>query len=277
MDAHWTEADVAVNGVQIHYYRTGNGDKPPLVLIHGFSDTGLLWTPVARELGNTYDVIMPDMRGHGRSARVQPDEKVDMAADVAGLLRHFGVAQAVVGGHSMGATVTYQLALRFPELVRAFFLEDPAWRLSWPERAPGEENPMLTWARSLPNKTLDELVAENHKQHPDWSDELVQLMAASKTLLDPTIAELMTARMHVREYNWLDTLPGITQPMLLIYADAARGGIVTEEAVEKVRALKPDVQLVHVPEVGHLIRFDKYEAFMGAVRPFLAQARVGQP
>ncbi|MEZ4677061.1 MAG: alpha/beta fold hydrolase [Caldilineaceae bacterium] len=52
-----------------------------MLLIHGFSDTGLLWTPVA-ELEADYDVIMPDMRGHGRSTRVQPD--VDMAADVAG-------------------------------------------------------------------------------------------------------------------------------------------------------------------------------------------------
>ncbi len=271
MDSHWTEADVTVNGVQLHYYRTGNGDKPPLILIHGFSDTGLLWTPVARALEADYDVIMPDMRGHGRSTRVQSDDKVDMAADVAALLRHLAIEQAVVGGHSMGAMVTYQLALRFPELVRACFLEDPAWRLSWPERVPGTENPMLTWAKSLPSKTMDELLAENQQNHPTWSAEMVRLMAESKTLLDPTIAEIMTARMHSPAYNWLTTLQEITQPMLLVTADSALGGIVTPEVVAKVRELNPNVKIVNVPDAGHLIRFDNYDAFMAALRAFLRQ------
>jgi len=270
MDAHWTEADIEVNGVQLHYYRTGHGDKPPLLLIHGFSDTGLLWTPVARELEADYDVIMPDMRGHGRSTRVQPDENVDMAADVADLIRKLGLARPVVGGHSMGASVTYQLGLRFPDLVRALFLEDPAWRISWPARAPGTENPMLTWAKSLPSKTMDELLAENRQNHPTWSAEMVQLMAESKTLLDPTIAAIMTSRMHSPEYNWLTTLQETTHPMLLVTANPELGAIVTPEVVAKVRELNPNIQIVNVPDVGHLIRFDNYAAFMGALRPFLS-------
>ncbi len=271
MDSHWTEDDIVVNGVQLHYYRTGNGEKPPLLLIHGFSDTGLLWTPVARELEADYDVIMPDMRGHGRSTRVAIDDNVDMAADVADLIRKLELARPIVGGHSMGAMVTYQLGLRFPELVSALFLEDPAWRISWPERAPGEENPMLTWAKSLPSKTMDELLAENQKNHPTWSAELAHLMAESKTLLDPTIAEIMTARMHSKEYNWLTTLHEIAQPMLLIVANSDLGGIVTPEVVAKVRELNPKVIIAHVPDVGHLIRFDNYAAFMAALRPFLQQ------
>ncbi|MEZ4618824.1 MAG: alpha/beta hydrolase [Caldilineaceae bacterium] len=271
MDAHWTEADIEVNGVQLHYYRTGHGDKPPLLLIHGFSDTGLLWTPVARELEADYDVIMPDMRGHGRSTRVQPDENVDMAADVADLIRNLGLARPVVGGHSMGASVTYQLGLRFPDLVRALFLEDPGWRITWPERAPGAENPMVTWAKSLPSKTMDELLADYHKNHPNWSEELIQLMCESKTLLDPTIAEITTARMRSPQYNWLTTLQTITHPMLLIVANSELGAIVTPEAVAKVLELNPNVIIAQVPDVGHLIRFDNYPAFMAALRPFLHQ------
>ena len=276
MDAHWTEADVVVNGVQLHYYRTGHGDKPPLLLIHGFSDTGLLWTPVARELEADYDVIMPDMRGHGHSTRVQPDDDVDMAADVAELIRTLGLARPIVGGHSMGAMVTYQLGLRFPALVSALVLEDPAWRISWPERAPGTENPMLTWAKSLPGKTMDELLAENRKNHPAWSAEMVHLMAESKTLLDLTIAEIMTSRMHSPEYNWLTTLQKIALPTLLVTGDPDLGAIVTPEVVAKVRELNPNVQIVNVPHVGHLIRFDNYAAFMAALRPFLRQLAVSR-
>jgi len=271
MNAHWTEADIVVNGVQLHYYRTGHGDKPPFVLIHGFSDTGLLWTQTARDLEADYDVIMPDMRGHGRSTRVQLGDEVDMAADVADLIRQLGLARSIVGGHSMGAMVTYQLGLRFPTLARALILEDPAWWITPPARVPGAENPMLTWAKRVASTPLAELLVDYHRDHPTWSEELIQLMCESKTLLDPTIAEIMTARMHSTEYDWQTTLQTITQPMLLIAANPTLGGIVTPEVVAKVRDLNPTVQIAQVPDVGHLIRFDNYGAFQAALQGFLAQ------
>ena len=62
----WQSGDIEVNKLKLHYTRTG-GDKPPVVLAHGFSDDGLCWTPVAKLLEADYDVIMVDARGHGRS------------------------------------------------------------------------------------------------------------------------------------------------------------------------------------------------------------------
>ena len=271
MQPHWTEADVVVNGVQLHYYRTGQGDKPPIVLIHGFSDTGRLWTQTARDLEADYDVIMPDMRGHGRSTRVQLGDNVDMAADVAALIRTLGLERPIVGGHSMGAMVTYQLALRFPTLVRALFVEDPGWWITPPVRAPGGENPMLTWAKRVSSQPMAELLAEYHQDHPTWSEELIHLMCESKTQLDPTIAEIMTARMHSPVYDWQTTLQTITHPMLLIAANPALGGIVTPEVVAKVRERNPNIIIAQVPDVGHLIRFDNYPAFQAALWSFLQQ------
>jgi pimeloyl-ACP methyl ester carboxylesterase len=228
---------------------------------------------VAHDLEDEYDVIMPDMRGHGLSARVQPDEDVDMTADLAALIRHLDVERPIVGGHSMGAGVTYQLGLRFPELARALFLEDPGWRLSWPEPPAdaGAEPPILTWARKVTSMSMDELLEEYHQDHPNWSDELIRLMCESKTQLDPTISEIMIGRMRDPKWNWLTTLPDVTHPLLLIAANSDLGGLVTPEAMEKARELKPDMTIAHVPDVGHLIRFDKYPAFMDALREFLKQ------
>ena len=83
MTEHWTEGDVLTNGIRMHYYRTG-GDKPALVLAHGFSDNGLCWTPVARVLQADYDVIMIDARGHGKSEAPDGDyDPITMATDLA--------------------------------------------------------------------------------------------------------------------------------------------------------------------------------------------------
>ena len=114
---HWTDAYATVDGLQIHYIRTGHGHKPPLVLLHGFSDNGLCWLPVARELEAQYDVIMPDARGHGLSARVQPNKPIDNAADAAGLITALGLQQPIVGGHSMGGLTATELGGRYPDLV----------------------------------------------------------------------------------------------------------------------------------------------------------------
>ena len=59
-------ADIDAYGTKLHYYRTG-GDKPPLVIVHGLTDDGLCWTPVAEVLADRYDVVMVDTRGHGKS------------------------------------------------------------------------------------------------------------------------------------------------------------------------------------------------------------------
>lgn len=271
MLAHWTQDDLLVDGVRLHYYRTGQGDKRPMVLIHGFSDNGLCWTPVARALESDYDVIMPDMRGHGLSARVQPGEDVDMAADVAELIRALGLSRPIVGGHSMGAAVAYQLVVRFPELVSALFLEDPGWWLTRPVQPPPDENPIAKWVKSLATQTLEELLVQYRKDHPTWPEELLQPMCESKKQLDPAIFDVMSARMHSEEWSWRTTLQNVTHPLLLFTGNPELGGIVTPEVVAKVRELNPNVTIITIPDVGHLIRFDKYPAFMDALRAFLNQ------
>jgi pimeloyl-ACP methyl ester carboxylesterase len=273
MLSHWTQDDLLVNGVRLHYYRTGHGDKRPLVLVHGFSDNGLCWTPVARDLEAEYDIVMPDMRAHGLSERVQPNDKVDMAADLAEIIRSLGLNRPMVVGHSMGAMVTYQIGVRFPELASALVLEDPPWWLSRPDQAPppGEpaENPIAKWAKSLASQTLDELLVGYRKDHPTWPEELLRPMCESKKQLDATITDIMSPKKHSQEVNWLTTLQNIPHPMLVFAGNPELGGIVTPEVVAKVRELNPKVIIVTVPDVGHLIRFDKYATFMDALRAFL--------
>lgn len=269
MLSHWTQDDLMLNGVRIHYYRTGRGDKPPIVLIHGFSDNGLCWTPVARALEAEYDVIMPDMRGHGLSARVQPGEDVDMAADVAELIRTLGLNRPIVGGHSMGAGVTYQLVVRFPELVRALFLEDPGWWLERPLPPPSGENPIANWVKSLATQTLEELLTQYRKDHPTWPEELLQPMCESKKQLDQKIFEVVNAKIRSQEWSWQNTLQNVTQPLLLFAGNPELGGLVRPEVIARARELNPNITVVTIPDVGHLIRFDNYPAFMEALWAFL--------
>ncbi len=76
---------------------------------------------------------------------------------------------------------------------------------------------------------------------------------------------------HSEEADWQTTIRDVAHPVLLFTANPELGGIVTLEVVAKVRELNPSVTIVTLPDVGHLIRFDRYAAFMEALRAFLMQ------
>lgn len=267
MQPHWTENTLEINGISIHYTRTGDGSKPPLVLAHGFSDNGMCWLPVARDLEADYDVILPDARGHGKSARLHPGESIDGAADLAGLMQALGLRQAVVGGHSMGGLVVTLLAARNPELVRALVLEDPAWFTPAPEaeKAPPRQNPFKDWLLSLEGKSLEELMAKCRESDPGWPEVELLPWAEAKQQLDKTIFE--TENMTRRD--WRELVKEFQCPALLVTAEKDKGAIITEEMAALAHALNPRVQAVKIAGAGHSIRRDRYADYMAALRGFL--------
>jgi pimeloyl-ACP methyl ester carboxylesterase len=107
------------DGTEIHYEVTGEGT--PVVLLHGFPDTGSLWRHQVPALaGAGYRVIVPDMRGYGRSARPIEVSAYDitlLVADVKAVLDDAGVARAHVVGHDWGAAVAWVLASVAPDTV----------------------------------------------------------------------------------------------------------------------------------------------------------------
>ena len=111
----WTTGYFVSHGTKLHYCRTG-GPRPPLVLLHGITNDGLCWRPVAEALAKEYDVIMVDLRGHGRSDA--PEDGYDyetMATEVAALIEGLALENPVVMGHSLGAMTSLTLAGLNPE------------------------------------------------------------------------------------------------------------------------------------------------------------------
>ncbi|MBN1672309.1 MAG: alpha/beta hydrolase [Kiritimatiellae bacterium] len=92
---------VNVNGTEINYYRSG-GHKPPIILCHGFSDSGLAWLRTAEVLEKDYDLIMFDARGHGASGRIGPGfSEDDRSRDLADLVKALNLNGCAGIGHSI--------------------------------------------------------------------------------------------------------------------------------------------------------------------------------
>src|SRR5258706_5946412 len=101
-------------GFKMHYLEAGNGE--PVLLLHGYAQTSLMWRPLMAELAKTNRVIAPDLRGFGDSAK--PDsgyDKKSMAKDVHALAAALGLKRAAVVGHAIRLIVAYAYSAPDPD------------------------------------------------------------------------------------------------------------------------------------------------------------------
>ena len=269
----WQSRDIEVNGVRLHYTRTSDGArgaKPPVVLAHGFSDSGLCWTPVAQALEADYDVIMVDARGHGLSDAPETGYgPVEHAADVHAVISELGLQRPAVMGHSMGGATTYALAGLYPDVPGAILIEDAAPMLSAPPRAPGGTDRVAgihKWIQTVKRQTPEEMIAAQRAQTPNWSEAEFGPWAEAKLRLSLNVLN----RGAVTPIDWPTVLPQIICPALLITADPEQGAGVTAERAAEMQTVIPQLRVMHVPGAGHNIRRDQFDRFIEVVRPFLA-------
>jgi len=263
-------------GVKLHYYRTID-EKPPVVLLHGFSDNGLCWGHLALNLEVSFDLVMPDSRGHGLSDATDngydPDNRVE---DVVELIRQLGLDAPRIVGHSMGADTAARLAARYPNLVSCLVLEDPPFHAddpsnsekAWQERAKS----FGVYVDRIKTLSLVELMELARKEHPTWDEsEFLQWAKAKQQFSKKTVSGI------INRPSWKDIISKITCPGLVITGDPQSGAIITQETAAEISHLWKKAALVHIPGAGHNIRRDKYEAYKNAVEPFLEIYRDPKP
>jgi N-formylmaleamate deformylase len=276
--AAWLSDELVVDGLRLHYTRTG-GDKPPVVLAHGVTDDGLCWTPVAQALGDDFDLIMVDARGHGRSGAPEQGYGSDRQADdLAGVIRALGLERPAVLGHSMGAASTLVMAGTYPDLPGAILLEDPpSWWLPRDDSGADEQRRagMYEWFTAIKRQTHAELVDGIRQNQPGWSDIEVETWVDSKERFSPNVLSLLRPS-GAADIDWTETLRQITCPATLIFADPERGGIVTAEAAKALQDLIPQLKIEHIAEAGHNIRRDQPGPFLDVVRAALAEWAAGR-
>src|SRR6185369_9229281 len=122
------------------FVRSG-GSGPPLLLLHGFPQTHLMWRDVAETLSSRFTVVCADLRGYGSSTG--PAASADhaafakraMAKDMVAVMEQLGFQRFSVAGHDRGARVAYRLALDHPDRIERLAVLDivptaTAWDLA---------------------------------------------------------------------------------------------------------------------------------------------------
>ena len=116
-------AYVDVNGARIFYQVAGTGT--PILLIHGFPLSGELYKGQLAGLGSQFKVIIPDLRGFGKSTAPNATSSTETyASDMFALMDHLGIKKAIIGGHSMGGQVMLQMYRDAPRRFLGMILID---------------------------------------------------------------------------------------------------------------------------------------------------------
>jgi haloacetate dehalogenase len=125
---HFETAEIKTDDNTIFIRRYGNGS--PLLMVHGFPRTSLMWRDMAPRLASNYTVICVDLRGYGRSGVPASTEdhypytKRAMANELVAVMDKLGFAKFDLAGHDRGGRVSYRLALDHPEKVRRLAVLD---------------------------------------------------------------------------------------------------------------------------------------------------------
>ncbi|SRR5579871_528551 len=250
-----------IEGAKLHYMRAGHGT--PLILLHGYAETSLMWKPIIPVLAQRFTVIAPDLPGIGDSDI--PADGLDMknaAVRIHDLAKSLGVQKAEVVGHDIGLMVAYAYAAQFPTEVTKLVLMDAF--------LPGVEgweavynNPAI-WHFRFNGPTPEALVQGRERIYFDyfWND-----FAADKTHSIPetdreayAAAYARPGRMHAGWAYFVSFLQAakdfaqlsqtkLTMPVLTIGGDKSLGEALGQQA----KLVATDATVVVLKNTGHWV------------------------
>lgn len=242
----WREETVDGRGARLFVRRIVDPPAPPVLLLHGLGVGGSIWQSFARRLLPHLAAVAPDLRGHGRSDA--PDSGYapnDYANDLLHFIDSDLKPPVPVVGHSLGALVAMAMAELRPDLVSWLVLLDPPLD---PD-LPNSEVPSVYRLRHAP---AGELEAYLLSRNPGGGQLLAQSLAklfrqasdaAFEAMLDPDVKR---SRSSIRAEK-------ITQPVLVIQADPAYGGILGDAAARQFVDSLPNGTLIKINKATHAV------------------------
>jgi pimeloyl-ACP methyl ester carboxylesterase len=271
-------------GADIYVRSAGKG--PVVVLIHGYAETSDSWAPLAAELVKSYTVVVPDLRGIGRSSR--PDggyDKKTQAADIRAVITTLGFDRTFVVSHDIGIMVAYAYTALYPDKVERLVVMDAPI----PGIAPWDQlvrDPHL-WHFSFWGPDEERLVAGRERIYLDriWND-----FSASPTQPDEATRAFFAAQYaqpgamrsgfaHFKAFaqdaadNQVFQRTKLTMPVLAVGGEKSFGA--QEAAV--MRSVATNVREAVVPNSGHWMMEESPQYTVALIRDFLKDPTAATP
>jgi pimeloyl-ACP methyl ester carboxylesterase len=260
------------DGITLAYIDTGNPSGPPVVLIHGYTDSARDWVPVLPYLSKRFRLILVDIRGHGKSSKPECCySRLDFAYDIKLLLDALSIRQAHLVGHSLGSIIAQTFAEYWPGRTARVVLIS-----STGGRPPGlTEPPQFDFAAEI-RKLKDPIDPNSPFMIAWWSSPTPvdpdfirrQREDSAAIPLSVWLAVLDQSLPAATTYTDLQsTLPRLKAPTLLIWG--SKDPIMEEPLRKTLRDALPEAQVKVFEGLGHNPFWEDPPAVAGVINTFL--------
>lgn len=275
-----TGRDVVVSGVRFHVREQGSGD--PVLLLHGFPQTGECWRAVAERLAKSHRVIVPDLPGFGRSAAPPSYDADAVARLLGGLLDELDASPATVVGHDWGGSLAFAMALSQPERVERLVVTNAPFRkldlrrgfhfLAFnipvvPElafRLAGDRLVGLMLRAGAARKEVfdDERTRPYREAFRDPAN-VRSALSYYRTITRKVIAR----RFRSRPASGGSAKRGIEMPTLIVWG--MKDFALPENVLASIERDIPHARVVRLADVGHFVPDEAPDEIAGAIESFL--------
>ncbi len=258
--------------MKLFYRKYGSG--PPLVILHGLYGSSDNWVTVAKKLGESFTVYLPDQRNHGQSPHHDVHDYESMRDDVYELVTDLGITKFFLAGHSMGGKTASAFAIKWPEMLNGLLVADITPFADQPNAGKAfKQHMMILEAMS----SLDTSGITSRAQVEN---------ALKERITSPKIRGFIMKNLHRTQENrfyWK-----INVSSLLKNLDRIMGGIDRNTAFSKqvhgfpviflrgsesdylrtgdyedIKRLFPSAEIIEIKNAGHWLHADQPEAVIG--------------
>ena len=271
---------LTLHGLRHHYLRWGDTGNDAVVLLHGLMNNAQYWEHVAELLADGYCVYAPDLRGHGESEHAPGGYLVwAFAMDLRYFVEELDLESFDLVAHSIGSRIAMAYARDHSHRLNRLVLADMGPQMA-EQGARGIRKSTGSNQGAPGFPTEAEALEYYAKLYPGKSQDFLMRQLAAGLTLDETTGNLVfrfdtaihqaTGRGAIAEIPFLwESLEHIKCPTLVMRA--AKSSILSTEIAEEMVRRLPDGRFVEIPDSGHQIPLHQPEAFVAAVREFIAE------
>ncbi|MCF2705789.1 alpha/beta fold hydrolase [Arcanobacterium haemolyticum] len=248
---------------------SGTRTRGTIVALHGVTDSAASLSDIASHWKHEWEVICLDSLGHGLSPEFSDDElhspfdalSAYALTEIAQAVRNSG-APVVIYGHSLGGAIATTIARRYPELVRALILDDPALLTDEQIALYASSAQQLAERQDLVSAHVGDAIVELMKSYPNWPPAEYGPWAQGKVLVDRAFV-----RTGIVGTPRADLLDSLTVPTLLVTGDAD-DVLIGQEGLSAIQN-NPHIHGVLIPHATHTVRRDQPATFYERADSFL--------